>query len=53
MKALVIAALTLIVLGPRALADAGQEDLDARVRKFLDAIDARGAGMAISYKNVR
>jgi predicted O-methyltransferase YrrM len=37
MKALVIAALTLLVLGPRALADAGQEDLDARVRKFLDA----------------
>ena len=36
MKALVIAALILFVLGPGP-ADAGQEDLDARVRKFLDA----------------
>lgn len=36
MKALVIAALILFVLGPGP-ADVGQEDLDARVRKFLDA----------------
>ena len=36
MKALVIAALILFVFGPGP-ADVGQEDLDARVRKFLDA----------------
>jgi predicted O-methyltransferase YrrM len=37
MRALVIAALTVCVLGPVVPADTGQEDLDARVRAFLDA----------------
>jgi predicted O-methyltransferase YrrM len=36
MKVLVIAALTLFVLGPRAV-DVGQDDLDARVRTFLES----------------
>ena len=41
MKAFIIAAATLVALVPGIFAGGGQENLDARVRKFLDANQAQ------------